>query len=244
MFYIYIYIYEYSTVDCIYCLYISYSICCARVPYWNMNIHLQLVIFTFVILRLEMHVCTMMCFKFCEINNIYIVEIWCSSCQQWLSTHFSNVGTRSLSRFESRQYMCHLIRYIGGRVSVMQQKNRVVSADMICTYKTAKFHTALSHYSDVIVGAMASQITSLSIVYSTVYLGRLMKASKLRVTGLSAGNSPVTGEFPAQRASNPENVSIWWRHHGSGKTVGPRWLWYAVHDWRHVYATAKSWSSC
>ena len=25
---------------------------------------------------------------------------------------------------------------------------------------------------------------------------------------------PVTGEFPAQRASNAENVSIWWRHHG------------------------------
>ena len=23
-----------------------------------------------------------------------------------------------------------------------------------------------------------------------------------------------TGEFPAQRASNAENVSIWWRHHG------------------------------
>ena len=40
-----------------------------------------------------------------------------------------------------------------------------------------------------------------------------MKASKLRVTGLCAGNSPVTGEFTAERASNAENVSIWWRHH-------------------------------
>ena len=26
-------------------------------------------------------------------------------------------------------------------------------------------------------------------------------------------NSPVTGEFTAQRSSNAENVSIWWRHH-------------------------------
>ena len=34
------------------------------------------------------------------------------------------------------------------------------------------------------------------------------KTSKLRVTGL------VTGEFPPQRASNAENASIWWRHHG------------------------------
>ena len=43
---------------------------------------------------------------------------------------------------------------------------------------------------------------------------RSKKPSKLRVTGLCAGNSPVTGEFPAQRASNAEYVSIWWRHHG------------------------------
>ena len=40
--------------------------------------------------------------------------------------------------------------------------------------------------------------------------------SKLHVTGLWAGNSPVTGEFPAQMASNVENVSIWW-HHDIGK---------------------------
>ena len=30
------------------------------------------------------------------------------------------------------------------------------------------------------------------------------KTSKLRVTGLCEGNSPVTGEFPAQRASNAD----------------------------------------
>ena len=40
---------------------------------------------------------------------------------------------------------------------------------------------------------------------------RSKKTSKLCVTGLCAGNSPVTGEFPAQRAGNAENVSIWWR---------------------------------
>ena len=39
------------------------------------------------------------------------------------------------------------------------------------------------------------------------------KTSKFRVTGLCAGNSPVTGEFPTQMASNAENISIWWRHH-------------------------------
>ena len=39
------------------------------------------------------------------------------------------------------------------------------------------------------------------------------KTSKLRVSGICGGNSPVTGEFPAQRASYAENVFIWWRHH-------------------------------
>ena len=42
---------------------------------------------------------------------------------------------------------------------------------------------------------------------------RSKKTSKLRVTGLCAGNSPMTGEFPAQMASNAEYVSIRWRHH-------------------------------
>ena len=41
---------------------------------------------------------------------------------------------------------------------------------------------------------------------------RSKKRSKLRVTGFCEGNSPVIGEFPTQRTSNAENVSIWWRH--------------------------------
>ena len=42
---------------------------------------------------------------------------------------------------------------------------------------------------------------------------RSKKISKLNVTGLYEGNSPVTGEFPSEKASHAENVSIWWRHH-------------------------------
>ena len=42
---------------------------------------------------------------------------------------------------------------------------------------------------------------------------RSKKRSKLGVTGLCEGNSPVTGGFPLQRDSNAENVSIWWCHH-------------------------------
>ena len=49
-----------------------------------------------------------------------------------------------------------------------------------------------------------------------VFRRRSKKTSKLRVTGVWEGNSPGTGEFPAQRASNAENVFVWWRHHGEG----------------------------
>ena len=42
---------------------------------------------------------------------------------------------------------------------------------------------------------------------------RSQKTSKLHVTGLYEGNSPAPDEFPAQRASNAETFSIWWRHH-------------------------------
>ena len=42
---------------------------------------------------------------------------------------------------------------------------------------------------------------------------RSKKTSNLCIAGLCEGNSPVTGKFPTQRASNAENASIWWRHH-------------------------------
>ena len=49
---------------------------------------------------------------------------------------------------------------------------------------------------------------------------RSKKASRLRVTGPCEENLPVTGEFPAQMASNAEKVSIWWRHHEHGLSHG------------------------
>ena len=75
-------------------------------------------------------------------------------------------------------------------------------------------HSRKSQSNDVIMSAMASQVTSLTSVYSTVYSRRRSKKpSKLLVTGLCVGNSPMSGKFPAQMVSNAENVSIWWRHH-------------------------------
>ena len=52
---------------------------------------------------------------------------------------------------------------------------------------------------------------------------RSKKTSKLCVTGLCVGNSAVTGGFPAQMASNEENVSIWWCHHAPVQCQATIW---------------------
>ena len=59
------------------------------------------------------------------------------------------------------------------------------------------------------MGAMASQIISLTIVYSTVYSGADQRKQQSSTSlAFVRGNSPVTGEFPTQMASSAENVSI------------------------------------
>ena len=81
------------------------------------------------------------------------------------------------------------------------------------------------------MGAMASEITSLTSVYSTgLFRRRPKKTFKLRVTGLWEGNSPGTGEFPSQMASNAENVSIWWRHHHMTIFSDVPLFWHITHS--------------
>ena len=72
----------------------------------------------------------------------------------------------------------------------------------------------LSHYSDVIMGAMASQITGVAIVCSTVFSG----ADLIKHQGSASLTFvreihwwPV--DSPYKSASNAEDISTWWRHH-------------------------------
>ena len=65
-------------------------------------------------------------------------------------------------------------------------------------------------------------------LFHRLFRRRSKKISKLRVTGLCEGKSSVTAEFPARRASNAENVSIWWRHHGLVTCNGVSWTYTAT----------------
>ena len=70
----------------------------------------------------------------------------------------------------------------------------VVSAVQPRNVNTA-VQDVLCHYNDVIMSAMVSQITSFT--FTQPFIQSQIKE-----------NSPVTGEFPAQRGSNAENISI------------------------------------
>ena len=59
---------------------------------------------------------------------------------------------------------------------------------------------------------------------------RSTKTSKLRGTGLCAGNSLGTSGFPAHMASNAEDVSIWWRHHWSNALFVTHFITYRSYD--------------
>ena len=58
------------------------------------------------------------------------------------------------------------------------------------------------------MSAMAPHITGVAIVYSAVCSG-----ADQRKHQSSALLAFVRGIHPAQKASDAENVSIWWRHH-------------------------------
>ena len=93
---------------------------------------------------------------------------------------------------------------------------RDTTASAICTFLNDNF----VHYHDVIMGAMASHITSLTVVHSGANQRKHQSSVSLAfVRGIRRW--PVNS--PAQRASNAENVSIWWRYNGNIFRVSNCW---------------------
>ena len=139
--------------------------------------------------------------------------LYCNVVIHWLGAHTNDPSFISkMGQVMKSCLSCYLVLLsFDSRNQVTRQ---VHLRDLTHMRMVLSCHIFLCHYNDIIMSAMASQFTSLTIVYSIVCSRRRSKkASKLCVTGLCAGNSPVTGEFPAQRASNAEDDSVWWSHH-------------------------------
>ena len=60
---------------------------------------------------------------------------------------------------------------------------------------------------------MASQITVVSVVFSTLCSGADQRKHQRSTPLAFVRGIRLTGGFPSQRASNAENIFIWWRHH-------------------------------
>ena len=91
----------------------------------------------------------------------------------------------------------------------------------------------LHYFSDVIMSAMVFQITGVSIVCSAVCSGAHKKHQSSASAGLCEGNLPMTGEFPTQKASKAEIVSMMTSSNGNifrvtgplcGEFTGHRWI--------------------
>ena len=71
------------------------------------------------------------------------------------------------------------------------------------------------HYIDIIMSLIASQITSISIVCSTICSDIDQRKHESSMSpAFVAGIHQLTNGFPSLGASNMGNVSIWWFHYG------------------------------
>ena len=80
--------------------------------------------------------------------------------------------------------------------------------------------THFCHYNDLTMTMMAPQITSLTVVYSIVDAGADQRKHQSSASLAFVRGIHRDWWFPAQRASNAENVSIWWRHQAYPGTRG------------------------
>ena len=125
------------------------------------------------------------------------------------------VGTHFI---EYHKFMCIIYRYfsrllhwrgVDHTICPFGREVTVWDIDKFDWYQTT---TIMGNNNDVIMSAMVSQITSLTIVHSTFIQAHIKENIKALRHWPLWGEFTVTGEFPVQKASNAENVSIWWRH--------------------------------
>ena len=130
------------------------------------------------------------------ISTMQVFEI-CILCWNRLCLSWDNYTFYSSLRFEEITFsrgVSKMDRYLTGTISPQQI-------------------TEGSHYRDVIMSSVASQITGVLVVYLHV-CSDVGQRKHWSPASLALVNSPVTGEFPSKRASSTENVYILWRHHG------------------------------
>ena len=147
----------------------------------------------------------------------------------------SSIGEKETEpRASYSVWQCNvLVRYFRGTIVENLPHGRLIPA-----YPVSFWHTLWWRHNG---RDSASSHPPHGCLLNCLFRRRSKKTSKLCVTGLSAWNSPGTGEFPTQMASNAENISIWWSHHGY-----PGILWFHDEDvnlwWLNNLRVMSLWS--
>ena len=152
-------------------------------------------------------------------NCLYLrwvqTHLWCL--EPWLVSTWTTPPIQSIHRCRRRRSHSQtwgLLQYIattyGTCLSGYNYSDHLAD---IFRMVDVLYNTSPFHYNDVMMRVMASKITSLTIVYSTVYSG-----ADQRKHQSSASQAFVRGIhryrwLPRTRASNAENIFILWRHH-------------------------------
>ena len=114
-------------------------------------------------------------------------------------------GTTSYEVVLNRHHRCH----VHETITDTWQRDEYILTDWLLGCVAAILAITVRHNERDGV----SNHRRLDCLFNHLFRRRSKKISKPRVPGLCEGNPPVTGGFPSQRASNAENVFIWWRHH-------------------------------
>ena len=125
-------------------------------------------------------------------------------------------------------------------------------SNVICRFEVLQLHTFQLHILGTALQRRHNDRYSVSnhqrldCLLNHLFMCRSKKTSKLRVTGLCKGNIPVSSEIPTQIASNAENVSIWWRHHGTIRSslISLLTSWHSLTLTASVFVLAPSFVPC
>ena len=79
------------------------------------------------------------------------------------------------------------------------------------------YYNELSPYDDITWTSCSLKSPAIQLFIQQLMQIHIKETSKSMVLALCEGSSPVTGEFPSQRASDAEKASIWWRHHEASR---------------------------
>ena len=98
-------------------------------------------------------------------------------------------------------------------IRVIKYQLRLSECGGQVTIQDESWQILMQHYNDVTMSVMGSQITSIWTVCLAVCSGAHQRKHQISTSlAFVRENPPVTGGLPLQRASNAENVFIWWHH--------------------------------